>query len=312
MRNQQEVYHDIRQLQRNDRQQRLMLVHTHSKKLMVDMTLVGTEYRGVVPQPYYYHAEHVEGGDDKQRIGKGQADALVWHTVAEERQTVLPVGDKVGAVHREFHDKETQHEAKCQAPRITHKNLQSLLWLAEEVIIHIRQQYTHQTSYQDAVNIQLNAVETVEESAQGYKRQAGSKSVDTVDKVHGIVDESNTEHRKREAYSKRYLVDSAEAVQVVDIQSGKGKQTGGYYLEHEFRLGVHAHYIVGDAYGIDDKQTYDATGRPLVDHYLLLSRDTLEGKEHDDGCQQHTGQEGDAAEPWNGCVVHLALVRYVI
>ena len=216
-----QIDYNVCQLQRYDGGERLVLVHARGKKLVVDMPLVGVEDRGVVLQSDDDDAEHVECRHDEQAVGEGKTHFLVWHGGAEEHDAVFAVGDEVGAAHGKLYGEEAEHEAKGEAAGVAHEYLQSFLWLAEDVVVCVSQQNAHQSGYEDAVDVELYAVEPVDKSREGYERQSRCQSVDAVDEVHGVVDERYAEHRERRANPERYRPDAEKAVEIVDIQPRK-------------------------------------------------------------------------------------------
>ena len=189
-----------------------MLVQADSKELVVYVSLVWIENRRVVFHSYDYYAKHVEGGHYHQTVCKGETHFLVWHIAAEQRDVVFAAWNEVGTAHCKFDGEEAEHEADGEASRIAHENLQSLFRIAEDVVVHVSQQDSHQSGDENAVDIQFYAIETIQESSQCNECEPCCQSVDAVDEVHGVVDECYAEHRERESHGERYLVDAAESV----------------------------------------------------------------------------------------------------
>ena len=151
------------------------------------------------------HPDHIGGRDKNQCQGYQNGFWSGW-----------PDG---GIVHDALYGKETQSEAQRQAAGIAHEYLGVALGTAKEDEVAKGYQSPHHAGNQDAVGVDVDAIEreVYQKSCQGHERESCSQSVNTIDKIDGVVDEHNDKNGQRDADVVWNLVDAEKPIEVVDV-----------------------------------------------------------------------------------------------
>ena len=171
---------------------------------------------------------------------------------------------------------------------------------------------SHKPCHQDTVGRHFLLEEAILEACQCDERQATRQSVDAVDEVNGIADKHHDKHRQRGSYGVWYLVNAHEAIEVVDVETRHCEDNRGNSLRCKLRLCPQTHHVIDKSCAIDNQQAEEKSHRPRAEHDLLAKELHVEEQQHDDRSQQHAGQETESTQSWNGILVNLPAVRFVV
>ena len=278
-----------------DGEQRHVHIVTRAHEAVVQVGHVGME-RMLAPQDAAHgHTDEVEVRDEQQRVGQHQ-------TVRFGRLDVVR-----GA---ELQHQVAQCIAQHQAARVAHEYLCALLGVAPHVIPQEDNQAARDGCREEAEDVHAPVPEGPCEGGKGDEREAAGQAVDTVDKVDGVHREHHQEHREGIAHDVRYLIDAAEAVQIVQREAHEREAQGGNELDEEFQMGRETEEVVQQSRDIDSEDAEPDEQRAGLDGLALAVETEDDGQRHGN---THDGawHEDHATQPWDVVLVYLAFVRSV-
>lgn len=194
-----------RDLEQENEPERLVHGESRGETTVVEVGLVGMKDAFFAQEAADGYAGEIEAGNDQQRVG--------------HEKTVRAEGENVGIVHGVFDGQIGQCIAQDEAAGVAHEGFGALAFGAEHVEQEKRKHAAHQSDGQKGVGNDVEMPKEQGEYGKSYHGKTGRKAVDAVDEVDGVHYEQADEHGEGIAHPKRYFIDAAEAIEVVDVET---------------------------------------------------------------------------------------------
>ena len=197
--------------------------------------------------------------------------------------------------HAETHGQHTENQTNGLAATIAHKYLVLRLGTSEDVIIEKRNNYAECGKSNDTESsVAIESSKDAKES-EGYHAQSRGQTVYAIDKVNGIDDTHNENHRQEIANEWWNLIDAQKAVERGEISARKHQRDSTNELEKEFHLVAESKQVIGNSFAVDEQYGKETVGNgaPIDDKEGRDTKhrgdDTQERYTHDDaGSEGHS------------------------